>query len=318
MNRKDNRLFSLIVLSVAVLISLLVVYISDISSFHQKTITVGIVIPDSSLSDWDNFKIGLRAKAKENPIVLDFAKTSSSFTQKEYDDVLKGLLDSSLDGVILYYPFSKQDSNVLAALIDKMPVVFIENSIDIENKQYGSIMIDDYVAGKSLGTQIIRNTLAEETVCIAYTQTDMQKTQLRLNGVKDVLKESNYTNIIETTSLTNEALLNVFKNNIITTVIGLDEKATSALIDNMTNIDAKAKVYSFGSTNKSIYYTDIGFISSLIVSNGYNEGYKSLDQIYNKVVKHKKLQHEILDYSIYTGANLFTKINQTRLFPTNP
>ena len=80
--------------------------------------------------------------------------------------------------------------------------------------------------------------------------------------------------------------------------------------------DGKCVVYGVGSSEKTVYYLDKGWIDTLVVPNEFNMGYQSMEAIAGQLIYHTDVVEKCeVDYLVVDRTNLYDEDIQKILFP---
>lgn len=166
------------------------------------------------------------------------------------------------------------------------------------------ISMDQTLSGKTLALNLLKTGAKR----IGVIQKEVnQNTQQRAKGIKDEIKQFSWWLKGDQASLEN-----LYQASEVDAILCLDYESTELAIDAQ-----KTNLFAYGRTNKCLYYTDTGVVTTLLYDDAYAQGYETGKQAYNLLEHGQALKKKTINYVLIKRANLFTDKNQNLLFPTH-
>lgn len=316
MTKKKHNV-SFIIMIIALLITAFFFgYQANQPAEEKKGYMIGVILPDSSNTRWQNLKTGIRAAAGEYDIQLTIVSTGASLTSDDEVSLIQDAVRSGSAGIITEIIDSGQENHYLEASV-KTPVCFVENPLQEGESQVYSI--DNETAAESLMNHIRQNHEGT-TIGIVNRHDNMYCNLLRLEGIQDKAGKSALQVIwtLNGDAAAADAIQEKQNQNPADILICLDNDSTEAAIDAVNaNNSMNVKTYGFGSSSKCIYNTDSGIVADLIVPDSYVMGYSAVKNIYSRLMREDIDVSDKINYRMITKANLFTEKNQQILFPVS-
>lgn len=278
---------------------------------NKEKINVSVVVYGNSTERWIAFEQGVSQAAEDLGAVVDFVTMTSDSDWEEQSWLLKREKENGAAGIITAVVDSFQMGQEITGLVQEIPVVLVENSLE-ENETLSYISADDFGMGAALAEQI----LAEEKVTEVWQlgPKKQRSSQIeRLAGLKEAITDTG-RQFFELEEPTDEAILDLLTKGQGCVVIALEDTMLECLAD-FESDEIQTPIYGIGSTPKVVYALDRGKIAGIVFQNEFNMGYEAMrclvEQINHKVPGN---QAEI-DYHSATQKTLHLPENERLLYP---
>lgn len=320
MNRRrlnDSLVF--MICGALVLCALVAGIIANLPEKSTPPVEISVVVPDSGSARWSNFKSGLRAAAREYSIDLNIVKTDAFSGSQQEKDVIEQEISQGAKGIITQLITSTDAEAFIQQTAKEVPVVLCDSIVSVDQDNVSVLSMNNEAAGNSLGIQASRmHKDTSFTVGVLAGQSNATRTAQRLTGLMNALNENGGTIswLLYSDTTTVEKLQSLLGTSPVDVMVALDNTALETAIDYcmLDQADAPA-LYGIGTSDKCIYYTDVGLIDKLIVQDEYAMGYQAVEQLARRLQKHTAMQSGTIDFKVITKDNMFTDQNQKLLFP---
>lgn len=319
--RIDKRSFIIIeiVLLVFVLTTLTITWINN---KNTRTKRIFVIMENSEESNRNAFRYGLKMAAQD--LDLDVVIVSAGDLDSSEDELtlVAREVDYDADGLIIEPVSDKDISNAIKEIVGDMPILFVNNSISVDEKnEMPIIRVDNYKIGYDLGKAVV-NDFGEKinniTFGILSYKKDVESSYNRETGFKDALGIIN-ENIVWSIS---EDVLSVNEANTLSSlpkvdvVIGLDDKSVTLAGEYAaTKRLHGAVVYGIGNSTEAIYYLENRDIDCLFVPDDFKIGYQSFSCIADKLTGFNKSEKDFnISYIELRREDVFSEENQRLLY----
>ena len=320
----ENRVFSAIIVALLITILLLAMDM-QYSGIRKETYQVSVVVSDSGSNAWVPFKAGLEQAAEDNSVELNFVTTDIITSAEEERRIIEQEISDGADGIITEFCQSADTEQIVSDISKRVPVVFVGTDVSMEADVEGNsanIAADNYAIGRAVGNEIVIDygkSLNRMYIGVLSGNQNQHAMQERLQGLKDALRSTQPTFAWETYGSGNIGSRLSISNTLTPAniMVGLNNDELEAAVDYVTARDLQnVRLYGVGSSEKNVYYLDIGRIDSLIVPHDFNMGYQSLSDLSEKLKFRRMTLADVeTGYSIIHRENMFKEENQQLLFP---
>ena len=196
--------------------------------------------------------------------------------------------------------------------------VYEKNTSDSDNMESGLpiIMPDNYKMGYQLGQEILKqnnNNISGKTIGIVSGLKNTESTQDRRQGLVDALKDSGCEFAFDVYTTSGEDIASTVRQCKETDYMAVLETGALEQIgeDNTNDSMKRTRLYGIGHSMKCVYYVDDGLVESLVMSDGYDMGYRSVVEMARSL---KNRFHGITsyttDYIVIHKDDIFTEETQ--------
>ena len=311
-------------LTIAVLAVIFVMIIFSQISLKERGENIGkhvslIVYGDDS-ERWENLRQGAELVCKERNADLGLMTMLTEDDVSEQEDIIERELDDGADALIIAACNSGQIRDYILNKRLRIPVIFVET---VNNVKEGVPFVapDDYKMGYELGEQIVKNESDIVTVAIISENTDRDSVALREKGLREAIdgkvgKVINWTkNGNERNAKTRMFIQRALVSEATDVIVTFDNTSTDALLDALTNLNQKSKVYCISTSNKAVYSLYNGEVKALDYPNEFSMGYLAAMYALDGSNAKKIYSDKPVDHRIVRKENMYDKENQRLLFP---
>ncbi|MBR6159251.1 MAG: substrate-binding domain-containing protein [Lachnospiraceae bacterium] len=280
---------------------------------------ISLIVYGDDTERWESLRQGAGLVCKQNNADLSLLTMLSEDDVAEQNEIIDREIEDGADALIVAACNSEGIRDHIAGIGSKVPVVYVESLVSDNNEI--SIAPDDYNMGLDLGRSIVENESDIVTVAIISENTDRDSVSLREKGLREAIdgkvgkilewKRDEKNRNAQTRMFIQKAIVSEATDVIVT----FDNSATDALLDALTNLNKKSKVYSISTSNKSVYSLYKGEIKTLEYSNEFSMGYLAAMHAIDGSYAEKKHPDETIDYRIVRKENMYDEDNQELLFP---
>jgi ribose transport system substrate-binding protein len=238
----------------------------------------------------------------------------------EQEEMIEREIEDGTDALIIAACNSSEIRDYIRDRKPDIPVVFIGSVEDLQDS-IDQIATDDYKMGYDLGEAIAENESDIVTVAIISENTERDSVALREKGLRDAL-EGNVGRIINWTRNGNEktSKARVFIQKALVSeatdvIVTLDNSTTDSLLEALTNLNKKSKVYSISTSDQAVYCLYSGEIKVLEYPDEFSMGYLAAMHVLDRTYAKKKYENVEIDYRIVRKENMYDEDNQALLFP---
>lgn len=310
-----------------VMISVLVVMIAWTSyrmlnaGREEEPHSVSVIVNNSNSDRWISFRQGLEQAAEDYNVDLNIVSTGPLSTAKEEVALINREIDAGAEGIIVQMLSSDECTEEIAEISGKASFVLLETDIYPEglytltgpdNSKIGRAVFD--AVKEEFGEGIKGKTIG----IISGDQRQLSMKQ-RLQGLREGLEEEEAQIQWVRSDFTTEEPEGVRYIEAVDVMIALGNDETEQMVDyiqNQKENGGECILFGVGSSEKTVYYLDKGFIQTLIVPNEFSMGYLSLKSVLTQLRYHlAKAEGSEIDYRVVSRDNLYDEENQKALFP---
>ena len=296
---KKNRIKFLII--ELFLLMLAVFFVWKIFDQNVAETRIAVILPESGDKRWDALIKGMKQFAAENNVHMIICNTDEIDGPEAEREFIKEQKDNDIDGFILYPAPGRETENMLKKECGNKPYLLMADSLAVKEGEAASPAIQpDYrEIGRSLGEQL---RTEERKIGIIADWKMSEAVQSEISGLNEALEGSGSEirwciyrrkeqNIVERIGAEKRA----------DTLVVLDAGVLEELGEQAENGKYMgAELYGVGYSLRTIALLDQGNIQGLIVPDGYEIGYRSVEEMVRKI-EHKfyKMQGYTTEYKVF-------------------
>lgn len=261
---------------------------------------VAIILPESGDQRWDALIEGMKQSARLNQIHLIICNTDEIEDADVERETIREQLNNQVDAFIICPSPGSETKEMLEKECADIPILLITEDIyDEEQEESGLPVIkpDYYKIGQTLAKRLQEDGKRRIGVVGGWKKSDISDNGVR--GLNDILAGTDceiawyYYNQKE-----KKASEMVSVKEKVDALVVLDSDALVELGEQAENgMYYGAEIYGIGSSVKSIALLDYGHITDLVLLDGYEAGYKSVEEIAEKL-NHRFYQLESYDIGV--------------------
>lgn len=250
---------------------------------------VAVILPESGDERWDSLIKGMKQSAKMNHIHLIICNTDEIENAEVEKEAIAEQKNNNIDAVIVWPAPGTDTKKMLKQECSNIPVVLIMEDLYSGEEQKKSdfpvVEPDYYKAGAALGKQLDKQ---KQTIGIVAGSEESEATANAVRGFTDALKDTDCQIAWCYYQQKNQDVCEkVNSQEKVDTLVVLDSGALDQLGEQAEDgQNPRTKIYGIGSSEKAIALEDYGKIDGLVVPDGYEIGYKSVEEISRKL-KHR-------------------------------
>lgn len=320
---KKNRLYFGMIIALLVAIVVWTSYQMWNVGKEEEAHKVSVIVENSGLDRWSLMRQGLEQAARDYNIDLNYVSTSGFDGVSAELDVVRREIENGAKGIIVQMA-SGGNTEDIAEVALKASVVLIETDVTPEDL-YVVVGPDNIRMGTALAkavTEDFGTELSDRRIGILSGNQKQLAMQQRFSGVTDSLADegAQIAWCIEgTAEQEKEAFGAMLRETPVDILIVLGNDELEMVMDEFAAgepTDSKCVVYGVGSSEKTVYYLDKGWIDTLIVPNGFIMGYQSMEAIAGQLIYHTDVVEKCeVDYLVVDRTNLYDEDIQKILFP---
>ena len=317
---KKHRSLLIVVALIITFLCLVLAQFYPKSPRAEKRMKVSMIVYGDDSERWENMRQGAALVCKEKNADLTMMTTLSEKDAEEQIEITKREIEDGADAIII----AACNSSRLKEYFDEnhigIPVVFIESLNSSDNDRL-FIAPDDREMGKKLGEEIVNNESDIVTVSIISENTEKDSVSLREEGFREAVegkvgkiidwKRNEQEANTETRMFIQKAIVSEATDVIVT----FDNSSTDALLDALSNLNKKSKIYSISTSNMAVYNLNKGDIKALGCPNEFSMGYLAAAYAIDGSHAKKTYPDKRIEYKIIRKETMYDKDNQALLFP---
>ena len=296
---KKNRMKFLIIEFLLLLLA--VFFVWKIFDQNVAEPRIAVILPESGDKRWDALIKGMKQAAAENNVHMIICNTEEIDGPEAEREFIREQKDNDIDGFIIYPAPGHETENMLKKECGNKPYLLMADSLAVKEGEAASPAIQpDYrEIGRSLGEQL---RTKERKIGIIADWKMSEAVQSEISGLKEALEGSGSEirwciyrrkeqNIVERIGAEKRA----------DTLVVLDAGVLEELGEQAENGKYRgAELYGVGYSLRTIALLDQGNIQGLIVPDGYEIGYRSVEEMVRKI-EHKfyKMQGYTTEYKVF-------------------
>lgn len=320
---KKNRLYFGMIIAFLVAIVVWTSYQMWNVGKEEEAHKVSVIVENSGLDRWSLMRQGLEQAARDYNIDLNYVSTSGFDGVSAELDVVRREIENGAKGIIVQMA-SGGNTEDIAEVALKASVVLIETDVTPEDL-YVVVGPDNIRMGTALAKAVTEDfgpELSDRKIGILSGNQKQLAMQQRFSGVTDSLADEGVQVawcIEGTAEQEKEAFGAMLRETPVDILIVLGNDELEMVMDEFAAgepTDGKCVVYGVGSSEKTVYYLDKGWIDTLVVPNEFNMGYQSMEAIAGQLIYHTDVVEKCeVDYLVVDRTNLYDEDIQKILFP---
>ena len=292
---KKNRMKFLIIEFLLLLLAIFFVW----KIFDQNVAEprIAVILPESGDKRWDALIKGMKQAAAENNVHMIICNTEEIDGPEAEREFIKEQKDNDIDGFIIYPAPGHETENMLKKECGNKPYLLIADGLAVKEGETASPTIQpDYrEIGRWLGKQL---RAKKQKIGIIADWKMSEAVQAEICGLNEALEGS-------------ESKINwcIYRRKEQDTkadaLVVLDAGVLEALGEQAENGTYEgAELYGVGYSLKTIALLDKGNIQGLVVPDGYEIGYKSVEEMAGKIGhRFYKMQGYTTEYQVLSKEN---------------
>lgn len=320
---KKNRLYFGMIIAFLVAIVVWTSYQMWNVGKEEEAHKVSVIVENSGFDRWSLMRQGLEQAARDYNIDLNYVSTSGFDGVSAELDVVRREIENGAKGIIVQMA-SGGNTEDIAEVALKASVVLIETDVTPEDL-YVVVGPDNIRMGTALAKAVTEDfgpELSDRKIGILSGNQKQLAMQQRFSGVTDSLADEGVQVawcIEGTAEQEKEAFGAMLRETPVDILIVLGNDELEMVMDEFAAgepTDGKCVVYGVGSSEKTVYYLDKGWIDTLVVPNEFNMGYQSMEAIAGQLIYHTDVVEKCeVDYLVVDRTNLYDEDIQKILFP---
>lgn len=314
---KKNNVFIITVVILSIVI------MSTIFALHSPTIEnvyeISVIVPNSSNNMWNRFESGVREAMDNENVIVNIVNTTGMETLADQKNLIDKEIRNGTDGLIVEFIASNDTEKVVDDIVSKTNLLLLNTKCamyDIDLKQVDTVTLDDELIATTLTSQLfdqVGRDLRFKRVGILANNIDQYSMKRRLNTVEDILDHAGAKIdwIVSGSSSEMEEQLKFV--DIPNYVIGLNSVSLDSGIDFAKKYNIP--LYGIGGSDQNVNALDEGIIQSMLVPDAFVMGYNSVQLMVQRIKFPHERKEEIIDFFTINKENMFSKQNESILFP---
>ena len=313
---------SILIIAVLLLVFLLSItyQMNGSEKENEQRKRISFIVYGDDSERWENIRQGAGLVCDEYGADVSLITMMSDDDAEEQKQIIEREAADGADAVIIAACNSAAIRDYVESGAVKVPVVFIESVSDL-GAGYKSIAPDDYKMGYDLGCEVAESEKDIATIAIISDNTNRDNAILREKGFRDAIK-GRFAKVINWTrdyntkrSNTRTFIQKAIVSEATDVIVTFDNTTTDALLDALTNLNKKSKVYSISTSDKAVYSLNKKDIKALMYTDEFSMGYLAAMYAVDNKNAIKKYSHRVIDYRIVRKEDMYDEGNQTLLFP---
>lgn len=312
----SNKSYLGIIIALLVIVLFWSVYNSMLDNQPEEKKQVSVIVSDSTNDRWNAMKEGMEQAALDNGIELNIVSTDVFNISQDVKNVIQREIQFGAGGII-FEPIDDGDMNeYLDSIRDRVEIILIKSDI-APGDVYSSVLPDEQEIIDGL-TSTLEERYGAQLNHMKIVLIHTRNNQYSINRRRELfLKWFNTKGLVKITEAdTAEALFEQSAEypNIL---IALDNTATEGAIDALISAGKEdiIDIYGVGYSEKVVYYLDRQVVDAAIITDDFNMGYISVEQIAELLNFGRKTMHNKIGTMIISEENLYEPDYQRVLFP---
>ena len=283
---------------------------------------VSVIVDNSSLDRWTNFKEGLKQGSKDYNIRVNIVSTSDITSMNNEKDIIEKEISNGAQALVIELFNSYNQSSYLEEINNDTPIVLVATDSSPEDVFY-SVTPDNSEIGKMLAEELLKDLdgRSAKVGILAGNQEQLSMFQ-RLSGFRKAIEGSDIEIAWQISGHNDSGAIAQMteyqRENHAQYIIAFDNPETETAIDyyNVFNGYFEGVIYGVGCSEKAAYYIDNGLIAKLVVPDEFDMGYKCALSAAKRLsyISESAKQTEI-SCRVIEAENLYEPENQTLIFP---
>lgn len=282
--------------------------------------TVSVLLDSSSADQWNALREGLEQGAQDHHIHLNIVSAGELLSLKEECTLISRELEGDTEGLIVELCW-EDSSELFEQSIGSKPVVLVKDNLQKGNL-YSAVVPDPQQLGQVLGDAVKDSQDNSGTrVGILAGKENKGAQKMRIQGIQKAFEDTDYT--IEWIFYDDDP---VYQGNLpkkiedhpVDILAALNDETTELAVDCLLeHTDLQLNLYGEARSEKAVYYLDKGLIETLIVSNDFYMGYRSVELMAQKLNYHvSDIQQDFVEIFSISQNNMHDPDIEKILFPT--
>lgn len=284
---KKNKITFFAVELILLVFALFFVWKIFIQNVPEKR--VAVILPESGDQRWDSLIKGMKQSAKEQHIHLVICNTDDIENAEAEKEAIEEQKNNNIDAFLVLPAPGTDTKEMLSKECPDIPVILIVEDLysksTEETAEFPVVAPDYYEMGKYIGGQI---NSQRQTVGLVAGGKETEATESAVRGLTDALEGSDCHIVWRYYQEKDQDVCEKVKEQAkVDTLVVLDPGALDQLGDQFgeetQGQEDGTKIYGIGSSMKAIALQDYGKTDGLVVLDGYEIGYKSVEEIAKKI-----------------------------------
>ena len=304
-----------LIAAITILLSVIALVSWQIVNMGRMTepVKVSVIVNNSSLDRWTNFKEGLKQGEKDFDISINLANEK---------DIIEKEIANGAGALIVELFNSYNQTAYLENINNEVPIVLVSTDSSPEDVFY-SVTSDNTSIGRTLAMELKRDLEGKpaRVGILAGNQEQLSMFQ-RLSGFRKEIEGGRIEIVWQISGHDNSGvvakMMDYQKEKHAEYCIALGNTETEKAIEyyNVFGGTFEGAVYGVGCSEEAVYYLDNGLIRKLIVPDEYDMGYKCALSIAKRISYITEADKHIdTAFKVIDGDSLYNPENQTLIFP---
>lgn len=314
---KKNKPFIITVLILSIVIMSTIFALS--SPTVENIYEISVIVPNSSNNMWNRFESGVREAMDNENVIVNIVNTTDMETLADQKNLIDKEIRNGTDGLIVEFIASNDTEKVVDDIVSKTNLLLLNTKCamyDIDLKKVDTVTLDDELIATTLTSQLfdqVGRDLRFKRVGILANNVDQYNMKKRLNTVEDILDHAGAKIdwVVSGSSSEMEEQLKFV--DIPNYVIGLNSVSLDSGIDFAKKYNIP--LYGIGGSDQNVNALDEGIIQSMLVPDVFMMGYNSVQLMVQRIKFPHERKEKIIDFYTINKENMFSKQNESILFP---
>lgn len=314
-----HKTYMLILISVILSIIIYVSYGMLNTGKKERYHTVSVILDSSSADQWNALREGLEQGAQDHHIHLNIVSVGELLNLQEECALISRELEGDTEGLIVELCW-EDSAELFEQAIGSKPVVLVKDNLQKGNV-YSAVVPDPQQLGQALGDAVKNSQNNGTRVGILAGKENKGAQKMRIQGIQKAFEDTEYT--IEWIFYDDDPvyqgdLQKKLEDHPVDILAALDDETTELAVDCLLeHTDLSLNLYGEARSEKAVYYLDKGLIETLIVSNDFYMGYRSVELMAQKLNYHvSDIQQDSVEIFSISKNNMHDQDIEKILFPT--
>lgn len=252
---------------------------------------VAVIIPNSGDDSWNSLIKGLKDSAKVNDVHLIICNTDDINDVEDEIELINEQKENNLSGLIICPAPGSDTGAKLRAACDNIPFILVKEDVFVSGNggksDYTVIKPNHYDIGYKLGKRLVADSGGKEKkeAGVIFAQYAREDTIDKYKGFCDAIAETNIKIGWTFNGKSEQDICSIVKKKrAMDYLVVMDDYSLDDLGEKGENeMYNGAQIYGVGNSMKSLKLLDRGKVKCIIVSDGYEIGYKSVNEISKKI-----------------------------------
>ena len=322
---KNRRLFPALVLILVATIMAVTGFMLWESGNTAKLRQIHVIIENSNDNRWVQFIEGMKQAAEDQEVILTIVPTGHIETLSEEEAIVERAIANGSDGVIIQLCSSIGAASMLEKLNSRTNIELVdENAYEVMSNVVGVVSPDHKAIGETIANEaalFAEKPLEKCTIGVirgSSALSSLSSMEQRKDGFTEALESlgGKTTWVLEQNGDAKDIKEKLAANETPDILVALDNAGLEVAGEYASSQEKDITVIGTGTSTKSIYYLDCGFVQSLVVPEDYMMGYQSVSDLADYIHRNRflPLVRTIAHRTIHKDT-LFAEENQEILFP---